>query len=108
MAESQIAYVVDCLRVVQERDLETVEVREDVQLAYNEEIQAGLKDTVWTAGGCSSWYIDATGRCTTIWPDFTWRFRRRLRRFDPESYLLGNGAVPTERAGAVVREPAST
>ena len=88
MAEAQIKYVMDCLRVLGERGVETVEVREEVQAAYNEELQTGLKETVWTAGGCESWYIDAKGRCTTIWPDFTWRFRRRTRRFDAESYLL--------------------
>jgi cation diffusion facilitator CzcD-associated flavoprotein CzcO len=110
MAESQIAYVMDCLRVVEERGLETVEVRADVQRAYNEELQEGLKDTVWTAGGCSSWYIDAKGRCTTIWPDFTWRFRRRLRRFDPESYVLRNGTPGSPDSGvqseSAVREAA--
>jgi cation diffusion facilitator CzcD-associated flavoprotein CzcO len=91
MAEAQIAYVLDCLRTVAREGAETVEVRADVQEAYNRELQSELRDTVWTAGGCSSWYIDAKGRCTTIWPDFTWRFRRRTRRFDAESYVLGNG-----------------
>jgi cation diffusion facilitator CzcD-associated flavoprotein CzcO len=91
MAESQIAYVMDCLRMAERREVTTVEVREEIQAAYNEELQRGLKGTVWTAGGCSSWYIDAKGRCTTIWPDFTWRFRRRTRRFDADSYVLGDG-----------------
>ncbi len=30
----------------------------------------------------------ATGRNQAIWPGFSWRFRRRLRRFDPEAYVL--------------------
>ena len=41
-----------------------------------------MEGTVWNTG-CASWYIDATGRNATIWPDWTWRFRRRSRRFDP-------------------------
>jgi cation diffusion facilitator CzcD-associated flavoprotein CzcO len=100
MAESQIAYVMDALRVMEERGVETVEVREEVQASYNEGLQADLEETVWTAGGCASWYIDAKGRCTTIWPDFTWRFRRRTRRFDPASYELGMPAPEPSRVGA--------
>jgi hypothetical protein len=41
--------------------------------------------TVW-ATGCSSWYLDAHGRNTTLWPGFTFTFRRQTRRFDPDAY----------------------
>jgi hypothetical protein len=30
----------------------------------------------------------AEGRNTTLWPDLTYRFVRRTRRFDAENYLL--------------------
>ena len=43
--------------------------------------------TVWTTG-CKSWYLDDTGRNATIWPDWTFRFRRRTQRFDPSKYDL--------------------
>ena len=58
-----------------------------------------MKGTVWTKGGCTSWYLDATGRNSTLWPDFTFRFRRRLRRFDPAAYavLRRDGARGTDR-----------
>ena len=36
--------------------------------------------TVWVAGRCTSWYLDRTGRNSSLWPDFTWRFRRRMNR----------------------------
>jgi hypothetical protein len=44
--------------------------------------------TVWTAGGCKSWYLDAHGNASTIWPDFTFRFRARTKRFDTGDYEL--------------------
>jgi hypothetical protein len=44
--------------------------------------------TVWTAGGCQSWYLDAHGNASTIWPDFTFRFRSRTKRFDTGDYDL--------------------
>ena len=52
------------------------------------ELQAKTENTVWTSGGCQSWYLDADGRNATLWPDFTWRFKLMTRRFDPEDYLL--------------------
>jgi len=45
--------------------------------------------TVWVSGGCSSYYIDARGRNSTIWPTFTWPFRRRTREFDAVAYAAG-------------------
>jgi hypothetical protein len=49
---------------------------------------------VWTAGHCKSWYLDDTGRNTTLWPTWTFRYRRRTRQFDPDSYVLQNGSSP--------------
>ena len=61
-------------------------VRPEAQEGYNAKIQRVMGRTVWNSGGCSSWYIDRNGRNTTIWPDFTWRFRLKLRRFDASAY----------------------
>ena len=87
MIESQIAYVTDALRVMRERGAAVAEVRPEVQAAYNREIDARMEHTVWSTG-CSSWYQDATGRNPILWPDWTWRFRRRTRRFDPAEHTL--------------------
>jgi cation diffusion facilitator CzcD-associated flavoprotein CzcO len=88
MIESQIQYVMDALRVMRERDLETVEVQPAAVERYNESLERRIEGTVWNTG-CSSWYLDDTGRNATQWPDWTWRFRQRTARFDPDAYLLG-------------------
>ena len=98
MIESQINHVMDALRVMRERGAAVAEVRPEVQRAYNREIDARMTRTVWSTG-CSSWYLDDTGRNPTLWPDWTWRFRRRARRFDPAQHTLrlataDRGAVP--------------
>ena len=82
MAEAQIAYVLDALRTMRG----PMEVTAEAQAAYNEEIQLKLGDAVWANGGCRSWYLDAGGRNTTLWPGFTFQFRRATARFDAESY----------------------
>ena len=88
MIESQIAYVADGIKTFDDRSLATLEPKAEAQKAYDEEVQSRMSTTVWTLGGCKSWYVDENGRNTTLWPDYTFRFRQRLRKFDPENYHL--------------------
>ena len=103
MIESQLAYVLDALRTMRREGAATVEVRRDAQVAYNDDLQRRMPPTVWSRGGCSSWYIDANGRNTTIWPDFTFRFRRQLHQFDRAAYEL----VPASASAGHVPEAAT-
>ena len=96
-AESQTAYVLDALRVMRERELTSVEVRPDAQDHYMLWVGEDLGETVWARGGCRSWYLDEGGRPSLMWPRTMWGFRRMLRRFDPEHYLL----KPEKSAGHV-------
>jgi cation diffusion facilitator CzcD-associated flavoprotein CzcO len=86
MIESQLNYLLDALDVIDRNDLATVEVRRGVQAEFNATLQKRMKRTVWTTGGCASWYLDAHGRNTTLWPGFTFRFRKITRRFDLGAY----------------------
>jgi cation diffusion facilitator CzcD-associated flavoprotein CzcO len=86
MIESQIAYIMDALKTMDARGIRTVEVRRDVQRAFVDKVRSSMRNTVWTRGGCTSWYLDAEGRNTTLWPSFTFTFRRLTRRFDLGEY----------------------
>ena len=86
MIESQIAYVMDALRTMTRDGLHAVEVKPEAHDFWNHAIQRRMPPTVWNSGGCSSWYIDRNGKNTTIWPDFTWRYRRLTRQFDVAAY----------------------
>jgi cation diffusion facilitator CzcD-associated flavoprotein CzcO len=101
MIESQLNYLMECLRFSEDSGMEVWEVRENVQRAFNERLQQDLKGSVWTSGGCQSWYIDVNGRNSTVWPGFTWRYRRRLRRFTPADYRLRTRTAPTPMATPV-------
>jgi cation diffusion facilitator CzcD-associated flavoprotein CzcO len=102
MIESQLNHVIGCLRFMRRHGLHTFEVRGEVQQRFNERIQRRLQGTVWNSGGCASWYIDANGNNTTIWPGFTWPFRRRTRHFRPADYHLLPRRAPTPAAPALV------
>jgi hypothetical protein len=98
MIESQVSYVVDAMRTMRRRGVHSVAVREACQERFNERVQKQMQGTVWTAGGCASWYIDAQGRNTTLWPDFTFRFRELTKAFDADSYELRAAPVREEVA----------
>jgi cation diffusion facilitator CzcD-associated flavoprotein CzcO len=101
-AESQTAYVMDALRVMRERNLSSFEVRPETQDRYMRWIGEDLDSTVWARGGCRSWYLDDGGRPSLMWPRTMRSFRRMLRRFDPEHYLLRparEAGRDTERGG---------
>jgi cation diffusion facilitator CzcD-associated flavoprotein CzcO len=86
MIESQLAYVLDALGTISERGLRTVEVKPEVQRAFVADLDDRSRRTVWESG-CMSWYLDQAGRNRTVWPDFTFKFRLKTRRFDVERYL---------------------
>jgi cation diffusion facilitator CzcD-associated flavoprotein CzcO len=85
MLESQIRYVVQAVRRLSEQDAGTLDVRPQVQARYNAWVQDRITETVWNRG-CTSWYRTASGRNTTNWPDFTFAYRARTRRFDERDY----------------------
>ena len=93
--ESQIAYVVSALQQMGQRELATVEPRPAAQQAWNDDIHRRMQRTVWSTGGCASWYMDAHGRNTTLWPRTTFKFRELLRTFDVDQYVVTTQAART-------------
>jgi cation diffusion facilitator CzcD-associated flavoprotein CzcO len=86
LSETQIGYMIDALRTMSRDRLDSVEVRAETQERFNAEVQSRLAGTVWNAGGCMSYYLDANGRNSTMFPGSTFELRRRLGRFDLADY----------------------
>ncbi|MBV8302291.1 MAG: NAD(P)/FAD-dependent oxidoreductase [Candidatus Dormibacteraeota bacterium] len=97
--ESQVRHVLECLRAARRNGAEVIEVRPEAQDTYNERLQQRMRRTVWTTGGCRSWYLDARGRNSTLWPSFTFVLRHRLRRFDESAYALTSPARAAAPSG---------
>ena len=92
--EAQVQYIVDALCTARREGLTRIEVRRDAQASYNRRIQAALVGTVWNAGGCSSYYIDANGRNSIAFPWGVDHMRRMLNRFDLEHYHVSSEPQP--------------
>jgi cation diffusion facilitator CzcD-associated flavoprotein CzcO len=104
MIEAQVEYLLRALALMRAAGVATVEPRPEAQQAFLAEVDGRMRPTVWSAGGCASWYIDRTGRVSALWPGFTWAYRRRLRRFDPGLHLT----APQRPAPGPVRSPAGS
>ncbi|MFE7512393.1 flavin-containing monooxygenase [Streptomyces sp. NPDC057540] len=99
MIESQLNYLADYLR--QLRVLggrAALAVRPSAVGAWNRKVQSRMERTVWKAGGCDSWYLDANGRNTTLWPGTTAEFRRETRGVDLSEYEVLRAPKPAPQA----------
>jgi cation diffusion facilitator CzcD-associated flavoprotein CzcO len=86
MIESQIQYVLDAVRIMEQKQIQAVDVLSGVQAAFNHWLRERLRGTVWQSGGCQSWYRNAAGKNVVLWPGFTWQFRKRTKHFDVQNY----------------------
>lgn len=110
MIEAQVGYVVQALLAARRVGAAVLEVRSKAEAVWNAEVQRRLQGTVWATGGCASWYVDASGRNSVLWPRSTWRFRRVMRRFDAGSYRFETrpqqtGEHPEPGQAAMVGRP---
>ena len=99
MLEGQIGYVLGAIRALQAERLAWIDVRPDVQDEFNSWVQSASRTSVWESG-CHSWYTTASGRNTNNWPDHTFLYRYRVRRFDLAAYQVRPGRPAPVRASA--------
>jgi cation diffusion facilitator CzcD-associated flavoprotein CzcO len=88
MIEAQLDYVLGAIRHLEATGARSLDLRPTAMRRWTHEVQRKSSSTVWSSGGCASWYLDAEGRNGSIWPDYTYKFVRRTKRFDAESYEI--------------------
>lgn len=88
MIESQIEHVMNAIRYMNKNNIATIEPKLEAQTAFINNVDKHMVGTVWTAGGCASWYLDKKGRNSTLWPGFTWQFKQRVKGFNQSEYLI--------------------
>ena len=86
--EAHVNYAIEAIRAMDRHRVRSVEVRPEVYDAFAREADRRLRDSVWNAGGCASWYLDRNGRNGVWWPGFTWRLWQRTRRFRLGEYRV--------------------
>ena len=106
MIESQVNMVVDALYRKRRHGWRSIEVTPQAQAECQAAIDAKSAASVWSGGGCKSWYLDEQGRNTTLWPDFTFKFRDKTRRLNAAHFRIvkANGEVMQPRRGSVRKQ----
>ena len=99
MTEAQIDHLVAALRYMRSEGIDALEPAEDAQQAFVEGVDQRMRGTVWVTGGCRSWYLDRTGRNSTLWPDSSWAYYRRASAFDPRGYVAISATPASAHAG---------
>ncbi|WP_278262936.1 NAD(P)/FAD-dependent oxidoreductase [Nocardia sp. AG03] len=91
--EAQVDYLVTAIASARREGWSVLDVRPRVQAAYVEQVQAALATTVYNAGGCRSYYLDANGRNSFSWPWSTGELTRRVSAFDPADFTITHDDV---------------
>lgn len=88
MIEAQARYAASMAGYLAQNPTVALDVKPTVFAAFASELEKRLTRTVWSSGGCASWYQDATGRVTALWPGTTTEFRRRTNKLTIADYRI--------------------
>lgn len=99
MIEAQVEHITRAIRALDTSGATTIEIDQQVHDSYNAAIDKKMAGTVWEVGGCTTFYQDENGRNATIYPDWTFRFRRDAAKWKPKAYRLGRAAPRPADAG---------
>ncbi|MEZ5003358.1 MAG: NAD(P)/FAD-dependent oxidoreductase [Chitinophagales bacterium] len=88
MLEAQMEYILRAIQYKQKKNCKTIEVKSEIEAKYNEVLQKELAKSVWQTGGCSSWYQTKDGINTTMYPRFTFLFKRDCQNFEPKEHIV--------------------
>ena len=86
--EAQLDFVLSAIEAARQGSWAALEVRPDVQAAYNARLQTALAGTVYNLGGCRSYYLDTNGRNSFSWPWSTDRLRTEVGHFDAHDFTV--------------------
>jgi 4-hydroxyacetophenone monooxygenase len=91
MAECQVNYVVDMLKLMMQNGHAAVEIRKEVHDRYNDHLDEELRKLAWSNPSIPSWYKNAEGRIVANQP---WRlvdYWRLTRRAKADDYTFAGG-----------------
>jgi cation diffusion facilitator CzcD-associated flavoprotein CzcO len=102
MIESQIRYVAQAIAAVDKVGARALAPSRRAQDEFNSELQNDLAGTVWSTGGCHSWYMDEHGVNRTLWSGMTWQYWLATRKLKLSEYrFFGVGRDTPAQAVAV-------
>jgi 4-hydroxyacetophenone monooxygenase len=86
--EFSVAYVLDAIRVLLERDAKAMDVRPEVFHTYMERIDKANRLRAWGFSKVNSWYKNSKGRATQNFPFATSELWQRTREVSLSDYVI--------------------
>jgi cation diffusion facilitator CzcD-associated flavoprotein CzcO len=88
MIEAQMRWIIKALSRARDESKQIIEVTPEAEARVYGETQDKMSRSVWATGGCKSYYKAENGRIDTIWPDYTWKYWLKTRRFEARDFTL--------------------
>ncbi|KAH8808480.1 hypothetical protein F5884DRAFT_792371 [Xylogone sp. PMI_703] len=66
--ENTVEMILKCIKPILKGEASEVELKYTAMSKWTKDIQNALKKTVWSMGGCRSWYVDENGYNSTCYP----------------------------------------
>lgn len=87
--EAQMNYIMKAIHAAQRCPKQVVEVTAVAEELYTRNIHQSMGKTVWSYGGCHSWYKSKSGKVIAMFPGFSFTYRlwaNRFRALDHQLY----------------------
>ncbi len=95
ISEHQVDYIISMLNKMKSEGLAAIAARDEAMETYNESMRAALPNTVWVTGGCTSWYMDATGM-PNLYPFPPRQYLKEMKHPDFSEYRLMDGTTAAD------------
>ncbi len=88
LIESQMKYIMACIKNVEKRNKNSIEVSANAEEKYTNLIHKEMIGTVWESGGCNSWYKSKSGKVIAMFPGFSFTYRRWAKNFKAKDHIF--------------------
>ncbi|MEB3792430.1 NAD(P)/FAD-dependent oxidoreductase [Acinetobacter sp. IK40] len=92
-AEQQSVYISKAIKLMQQRRIDYIEVKESVQKQFNARIDKRLAKMPVRADICKSYYLDDAGRNHIIWPEFGFVIKHKLHHVNLKDYRIESKVI---------------
>jgi 4-hydroxyacetophenone monooxygenase len=86
--ECEVRYIMQCLGLLVTNGYDAMEPTEQAHDSYNEFIDQGNLLRAWGAPNVRSWYKNAAGRVTSVWPGTHHEYWEETRQVAAEDYIF--------------------
>lgn len=91
--ETQADYITKTIKAARKRAIKQFDVREDVMNAFSHDVGQRAERTSWVNGGCQSYFQHANGGNAGLWPNWSFIYRWKTRKFEENKFHLKGDAL---------------